>query len=83
MTPNTARRQYYCAAARSSADHGRMSVTEKALLAVLPPEADAYARAIRLEAPSWEEVAAMNKHLKRIWTKFQLDPLMVPTAVWA
>jgi hypothetical protein len=32
--------------------------------------------------PEWDEVAAMNKHLKRIWTKVQLDPSMVPTAVW-
>jgi site-specific DNA recombinase len=83
MTRNTARRQYYCAAARSRADHGRMSATEKALLAVLRPEADAYVRTIRIEAPSRDDVAATNKHLKGIWTKAQLDPLMVPTAVWA
>jgi predicted amidophosphoribosyltransferase len=61
----------------------RASVTEKALLAVLRPEADAYGRTIRMEAPSWDDVAATNKHLKGIWTKVELDPLMVPTAVWA
>ena len=146
MTPNVTRGQLYCAAARSHADHGRMSVTEKALLAVLRPEAEGYIRAIRLEeraagddlakkrsvierrqqaldarldvdritpdaykgatralhqeladlhrdvavsrtlrleqVPSWSDVAAMNRHLRRIWTKVQLDPDMAPTAYW-
>jgi hypothetical protein len=146
MTPNVTRGQLYCGAARSNADHGRMSVTERALLAVLRPEADNYVQTIRLESraagdelakqrevierrqmaldarldvdrispdaykaatralhqeladlhrnaavskmlridriPEWDEVAAMNKHLKRIWTRVQLDPAMLPTAVW-
>jgi len=146
MTPNVTRGQLYCAAARSHADHGRMSVTEKALLAVLRPEAEAYVQTIRLEertagddlakkravierrqqaldarldvdritpdaykeatralhqeladlhrdvavsrtlrleqVPSWSDVPAMNRHLRRIWTKVQLDPDMAPTAYW-
>jgi hypothetical protein len=150
MTPNVTRGQYYCAAARSHEDHGRMAVTERALVAALRPEADAYLRTIRLDArqrradniaaertierrqaaldakldvdritpdaykaaslrlaeeladlrrdvriekvlsveavPSWpapgEDPSAMNKHLRRVWTKVQLDDDMVPTAVW-
>jgi hypothetical protein len=150
MTPNAARGQYYCAAARSHDTHGRMSVTEKALVGVLRPEADAYLRTIRLDArqrqadnaaaertierrqqaldarldvgritpeayktatvkllaeladlrrdagiertlsveavASWpeseEDPSAMNRHLRRIWTRVQLDSNMSPTAVW-
>jgi len=50
LTPNVTRGQYYCAAARSNAEHGRMSVTEKALVAALRPEAEAYIQTIRLGA---------------------------------
>jgi hypothetical protein len=50
MTPNVTRGQLYCAAARAHDEHGRMSVTEKALVAALRPEADAYLRTIRLDA---------------------------------
>lgn len=146
MTVNAKRHQYYCAGGRLSSSHGRPSLTEKALLEVLRPEADAYVRIIRMESraagdelakqravverrqaaldarldvdriapdayrtatralhqeladlhrdaavtktlridkvPDWSDVAAMNKHLKRIWTKVQLDPDMHPTAVW-
>lgn len=146
MTPNVTRGQYYCAAARSNADHGRMSVTEAALRAVLEPAADEYVRTIRLESravgedlakkrlgierrqqaldarldvdritpeaykkatlalrqeladievdarvmktlrvdrlPSWEDAEAMNRHLRRIWTKVQLDNDMVPEPYW-
>ena len=150
MTPNVTRGQYYCAAARSHDDHGRMSVTEKALVAALRPEADAYLRTIKLDArqrmadsaaaeraierrqaaldarldvgritpdayktatvklfeeladirrdagierilwveaiPAWpepgEDPSAMNRHLRRIWTRVQLDNDMAPTAVW-
>ncbi len=44
MTPNVARGQYYCAAGRDSGSelHGKMSVTEKALRAVLESEAARY-----------------------------------------
>jgi DNA invertase Pin-like site-specific DNA recombinase len=146
LTPNVTRGQYYCAAARSNADHGRMSTTEKALLAILVPEAEAYHRTIHIEGraasedlgrkrgvierrqaaldarldvdrispeaykeatralhqeladlhrdtavskslrleqvPSWSEVAAMNRHLRRIWTRVQLDPGMHPEPFW-
>jgi DNA invertase Pin-like site-specific DNA recombinase len=50
MTPNVTRGQLYCAAARAHDDHGRMAVTEKALVAALRPEADAYLRTIKLDA---------------------------------
>lgn len=146
MTPNVTRGQYYCAAARSGPDHGRMSVTEKALLVVLGPEAEQFNRQIFLEdktqredtankeavierrqaaldarlevgridpatykaattvlmgqlaelrrdvvvgktlrvepVPKWTDVAAMNAHLRRIWTHVQLDPDMKPLAYW-
>lgn len=150
MTPNVTRGQYYCAAARAHVDHGRMSVTEKALVGALRPEADAYLRTIRLDArqrridnleaervierrqaaldakldvdritpeayktataklieeladlrrdagivrtlsveavPIWPEpggdATTMNRHLRRIWTKVQLDPDMSPTVYW-
>jgi Resolvase, N terminal domain len=44
MTPNLARGQYYCSAGASSgtANHGRMSVTERALVDALRPEAERY-----------------------------------------
>jgi DNA invertase Pin-like site-specific DNA recombinase len=150
MTPNVARGQLYCAAARAHDDHGRMSVTEKALVAALRPEADAYLRTIKLDAhqrqadnaaaeraierrqaaldarldvdritpdaykaaslklaeeladlrrdariekvlsveavPAWpepgEDPSVMNRHLRRVWTRVELDDDMVPTAVW-
>ena len=50
MTPNVVRGQYYCAAGRDSgaALHGRYSVTERALLAVLEPEAARYLRQTKI-----------------------------------
>lgn len=38
---------------------------------------------LRLEpVPSWSDVAAMNRHLRRIWTRVQLDPDMAPVIYW-
>ncbi len=95
LTPNVTRGQYYCAAARDDARHGRMSVTEKALVAVLRPQANVAEggraagvdRSRSVEAlPSWPafgaDPAAMNRHLRRIWTRVQLDGDMSPSVVW-
>ena len=146
MTPNLARGQYYCSAGRDSGSalHGKMSVTERALRAVLEPEAARYSPKIiltyrqheqaareRIEramerldekrdvrrvtlsqyqaqmagyqaelakldsqgrtvdklmlepVPSWDDVPAMNKHLRRLWTSVVLDADMHPTVEWA
>ena len=41
------------------------------------------ATVLRIETvPSWDDTAAMNAHLRRIWTKVPLDDVMEPTAYW-
>ncbi len=38
---------------------------------------------LRMEpVPEWTDTAAMNAHLRRIWTHVQLDPSMVPVVYW-
>lgn len=34
------------------------------------------------QVPEWTDVAAMNAHLRRIWTRVTLDAAMVPTVEW-
>ncbi len=44
---------------------------------------ESVARTLRIDkVPSWDDMAAMNKHLQRLWTKVQMDPEMEPTASW-
>jgi hypothetical protein len=44
-------------------------------------------RVLSVEAlPAWPEVgadpSAMNRHLRRIWTRVQIDDAIAPTAMW-
>ena len=34
------------------------------------------------QVPTWDDVEAMNAHLRRIWTRVTLDAAMVPTVEW-
>ncbi len=33
-------------------------------------------------APSWGDIPAMNRHLRRLWTSVRLDAAMAPTVEW-
>ncbi len=38
---------------------------------------------LRMEpVPEWADTAAMNAHLRRIWSHVQLDPDMNPVVYW-
>lgn len=64
LTPNVARGQYYCAS--SVPNHGRMAVTEKALVPILRAEANLYTRAVReVDRARASDVAAMEGNIER------------------
>jgi hypothetical protein len=37
---------------------------------------------VRDHVPAWSDVAGMNEHLRRIWTRVTLDAAMAPTVEW-
>lgn len=84
MTPNVQRGQYYCAGGRDSGSelHGKMSVTERALTAVLRPEAERYARqgVVRFHDSTAGEREGLERRKERVLNAY-LDGKL-PEARW-